>query len=105
MWSKSYPSGVLSIIAGDGKSNAGTSSALPTPGPATDATLDSPYGVAVDSGGNVYIADTNDSVVDKVTPGGTLSIFAGNGQNSGDNHVLPTLVQLLIQRLMTVFTG
>ncbi len=33
--------------------------------------------MAVDSGGNVYIADTNNDVIEKVTPGGTLSIIAG----------------------------
>jgi hypothetical protein len=33
--------------------------------------------VAVDSSGNVYISDGNNLDVEKVTPGGTLSIFAG----------------------------
>ena len=65
--------GTLSVIAGNG--DAGT----PTPGPATSSRLFQPNGVAVDSSGNVYIADSTDNTIDKVTPGGTLSIIAGNG--------------------------
>jgi hypothetical protein len=48
-----------------------------TPGPATTSDLSDPTGVTVDSAGNVYIADTTEAVVDKVTPDGTLSIVAG----------------------------
>jgi uncharacterized protein (TIGR03437 family) len=36
-------------------------------------------GVAVDSSGNIYIADTKDQRVRVVTPGGTISTVAGNG--------------------------
>jgi sugar lactone lactonase YvrE len=70
---KVTPSGTLSTFAGTGA--AGT----PTPGPATLSRLNYPGGVAVDSLGNVYIADFGNDVVEKVTPSGTLSIFAGNG--------------------------
>lgn len=35
--------------------------------------------MAVDAAGNVYIADRQNRVVEKVTPGGTLSIIAGTG--------------------------
>jgi fibronectin type III domain protein/NHL repeat-containing protein len=62
----------LSIFAG-----TPGSSGYPTPGPAADSTFDKPSGVAVDSSGNVYIADYDNSLVEKVTPSGTLSIFAG----------------------------
>jgi hypothetical protein len=68
---KVTPSGTLSIIAGTGTAGA------PTPGPATRSDLRDPDGVAVDSAGNVYIADTGNNVVEKVTPSGTLSIIAG----------------------------
>ena len=65
--------GNLTIVAGNGAVGA------PTPGAATSSALDHPDGVAVDGSGNVYIADTNNNEVEKVTPGGTLSIIAGDG--------------------------
>jgi sugar lactone lactonase YvrE len=48
-------------------------------GPATKAQLDFPTGVAVDAGGNVYIADGLSSTVWRVSPQGTISRFAGDG--------------------------
>ena len=45
-------------------------------GPATSAQLNQPYKVAVDSSGDVYIADTSNCVIRKVT-GGTITTFAG----------------------------
>ena len=44
-------------------------------GPATNAKLFSPRGVAVDSLGNVYIADRDNSAVRKVSSGGTITTF------------------------------
>ena len=70
---KVTPGGTLSIVAGTGAAGA------PTPGPATSSKLSYPLGVAVDAAGNVYIADAGNNRVEKVTPGGTLSIFAGTG--------------------------
>jgi hypothetical protein len=64
---------VLSVIAGSGSAGA------PTAGPATSSHLSSPSAVAVDSAGNMYIADTNNNVIEKVSPSGSLSIFAGTG--------------------------
>jgi DNA-binding beta-propeller fold protein YncE len=65
--------GTLSVFAGTGASGT------PTAGPATSSDLASVASVAVDSSGNVYIADADGAVIVKVTPGGTLSIFAGTG--------------------------
>ncbi|MDA8282018.1 MAG: hypothetical protein M0Z42_01670 [Actinomycetota bacterium] len=59
---KVSPSGMLSIVAGTGAAGA------PTPGPATSSDLWTPY-VAVDSStGDLYIADSNNHVVEQVTP-------------------------------------
>ena len=71
---KVTPDGNLSVIAGGGATPPST-----TPGLATSAQLLSPNGVAVDANGNVYIADTGNGVIEKVTPGGDLSIIAGGG--------------------------
>jgi hypothetical protein len=67
--------GTLSIIAGTGSFGA------PIPGPATSSPLNDPQGMVVDSGGNLYIADANNNEIEKVTPTGTLSIFAGTGSS------------------------
>jgi hypothetical protein len=38
-----------------------------------------PAGLAMDAGGNVYVADAFDQVIRKVAPGGVASAVAGNG--------------------------
>jgi len=48
-------------------------------GPAGSAELNSPYGVSVDASGNVYIADTQNSVIRKVDSTGKITTIAGNG--------------------------
>jgi sugar lactone lactonase YvrE/Tol biopolymer transport system component len=48
-------------------------------GPGTAALLNTSYGVAVDAQGDVYIADTNNNRVRKVTPDGTIVTVAGTG--------------------------
>jgi hypothetical protein len=48
-------------------------------GPATSAYLCFPTGVAVDSAGNLYIGDTGNNKVRKVTSSGTITTFAGTG--------------------------
>ena len=77
--------GVISTIAGI---NANTFSG--DGGPATSAALSVPTGVAVDAAGNVYIGDTGNGRVRKVTPAGIISTFAGGalvGGNFGDGGV------------------
>jgi sugar lactone lactonase YvrE len=51
-------------------------------GPATSAQLKEPHGVAVDSVGNVYIADSQNCLVRKVDTGGIITKFAGTGQKA-----------------------
>lgn len=78
MVEKITPGGVLSIVAGvSGFCGA------PKSGPATSSTLGNAWGVAVDSSGNLYVADHSNNVVEKITPGGTLSVIAGDGAASG----------------------
>jgi serine/threonine protein kinase/sugar lactone lactonase YvrE len=48
-------------------------------GRAVDAALNSPSGVCLDSAGNVYIADSGNHRVRKVTPDGRIVTVAGNG--------------------------
>jgi len=65
---------MISTVAGDGVAGYGGDG-----GPATQAHLNSPTGVAVDSGGNLYIADGRNHVVRRVTPSGSILTIAGNG--------------------------
>jgi DNA-binding beta-propeller fold protein YncE len=37
-----------------------------------------PYGVAVDGSGNVYVADTDNNTIRKVTPAGVVTTLVGN---------------------------
>jgi sugar lactone lactonase YvrE len=71
---KVTPAGVISTLAGTG--SAGYSG---DGGAATAAQLNYPGGVAVDSAGNLYIADSYNFRVRKVTPAGVISTVAGNG--------------------------
>ena len=66
--------GTLSLFAGN--SRAGYSG---DGGPALSAQLNQPAGVAVDSKGDVYIADSQNNVVRIVTPDGIINTFAGSG--------------------------
>ncbi|MBX9603087.1 MAG: hypothetical protein K2X35_18935 [Bryobacteraceae bacterium] len=67
-------SGVITTIAG-----AGTSGYSGDGGPAVSAQLFLPSGVAFDSAGNLYISDTSNSRIRRVTPGGIITSIAGNG--------------------------
>lgn len=52
-------------------------------GPAASARFFLPYGVAVDGGGNVYVADGGNHTIRKIAPDGTVSTLAGTAQASG----------------------
>src|SRR5438105_284513 len=78
---KVTPDGIINTIAGT--DTAGFSG---DGGPATSAQLDQPFGLAVDSAGNVYIADSNNHRVRRGSPDGFISTVAGTGEKgfSGD---------------------
>ncbi|MDE1175681.1 MAG: Ig-like domain repeat protein [Edaphobacter sp.] len=73
--------GMVTTVAGTGEQGfAGDG------GPATSAQLDSPAGVTVDASGNLYIADTHNQRVRKIS-NGTITTIAGTGSAgfSGEN--------------------
>lgn len=78
---KITPGGLIMAFAGNGMLGSSGDG-----GPAIDARLNEPTSVAVDSKGNVYIADNGNNRVRKVSTDGTMSTVAGTGAEgfSGD---------------------
>jgi streptogramin lyase len=71
------PAGVVSTWAG----TAGQSGSAN--GTGSNARLDHPQGITVDSAGNVYVADTANNTIRKITPVGLVSTLAGAAGQSG----------------------
>jgi uncharacterized protein (TIGR03437 family) len=72
---KVTPDGTITTVAGNGNPQ-GTYSG--DGGKATQAGLNNPKGIAIDSNGNLYIADTDNSVIRMVEPNGIITTIAGN---------------------------
>jgi len=53
-------------------------------GSTTNARFNSPKGLAVDAGGNVYVADSWNHTIRRVTPGGAVTTLAGVPGYAGD---------------------
>ena len=72
--------GVITTVAGNGKFGFSGDN-----GPATSAQLHSPWGITVDSAGNLYIADEGNNRIRQVS-NGVITTIAGNGKPrfSGD---------------------
>lgn len=73
---KVTPAGVITPFAGSGRAGA-------QDGPASAATFVSPTGLAVDGDGNVYVADTGNSLLRRITRTGVVSTLAGQQGVSG----------------------
>jgi trimeric autotransporter adhesin len=85
IWKVTAATGIITVVAGNGTQGFALNG---NNGPATSAELGSPDGVAVDSVGNLYIADNGIEVIWKVTAAtGTITVVAGNGTPgfSGNN--------------------
>lgn len=68
---KIAPGGVVTTLAGNG--TAGHAD-----GTGAAATFNNPWGVAVDSAGDVYVADTDNNEIRMITPTGTVTTLAGS---------------------------
>ncbi len=71
---KISPAGIITTVAGSGFGGSTGDG-----GPATDASFDTPVGLAVDAGGNLYISDATSHRVRRVFAGGFTQTFAGTG--------------------------
>ena len=74
---KITPAGVVTTFAGTANSIGSTDAT------GAAASFRSPAGVATDSAGNVYVADSNNSTIRRITPAGAVTTFAGTAGVTG----------------------
>jgi len=67
---KITPQAVVTTLAGSGLYGS-------TNGAGSVASFSHPYDIAVDSNGNVYVTDSGDNTIRKITPSGVVSTLAG----------------------------
>jgi len=72
------PAGAVTTVAGTGSLGYSGDN-----GPGVSAQLFHPNGMRVDSSGNVYIADTGNHIIRKVSPSGTIATVAGTPKTGG----------------------
>jgi DNA-binding beta-propeller fold protein YncE len=76
---KVYPNGIVTRFAGTGLV-CSSARRCGDGGPAILATMESPFGVAVDASGNVYVSDLDRNVVRRIDTGDTITRVAGSGR-------------------------
>ncbi len=75
----------ITISTGAVSTLAGTGSLGSEDGPGDNARFNGPTGVAVDSSGNVYVADAGNHTIRKITSAGEVSTLAGVARNAGSD--------------------
>ncbi|MEO8405134.1 MAG: hypothetical protein ABI480_11075, partial [Chitinophagaceae bacterium] len=73
------PAGRMATLAGNG-----TQGETGDGGPAINATMDSPYQLAVDNAGNIYFLDVSGNAIRKITPAGIMMHVAGLVNEAGN---------------------
>lgn len=76
---KMTSAGIVSTFAGISGSSGFTN------GPGTSAQFNTPYGITIDTEGNIYVSDANNNAIRKITVGGVVSTFAGGPQSGAED--------------------
>jgi sugar lactone lactonase YvrE len=69
------PTGAVSLVAGSAGSGGSTD------GTGTGALFSQPGGIVINNSGTLYVADTGNSTIRKIAPGGIVTTFAGSAAN------------------------
>lgn len=72
---KISPAGIITTVAGTGRPGFSGDD-----GPAAQAQLQNPYGLALDGGGNLYVADLGNARVRRISPAGVITTVAGHNE-------------------------
>jgi sugar lactone lactonase YvrE len=92
--------GIITTVAGSGdRGFAGDD------GPATEAELSRPQGVAVDGAGNIYISDSENNRIRRVDASGVITTIAGTGQPGYSGDGGPALEATIVDPYVLVVDG
>lgn len=96
---KIAPGGAVTTLAGSA-GNSGSSD-----GTGTGARFNTPQHLAVDSSGNVYVADGSNHTIRKVTPAGVVTTLAGSAGNTGSTDATGSSARFNYPRGIAVDTS
>lgn len=95
---KITPGGVVTTFAGLSGASGSTN------GTGTAARFSNPYALAIDSGTNIYVADSNNHLIRKITPAAVVSTLAGAG-TSGSTDGTGTGAKFYFPKAITIDSG